>query len=181
MKLIIDIPYEAYYTFKSDLGKGNLNALAEIVAHGTPYEPKGDYINRKVINSEIEKRYCSKHCVVPSEEPYCPDNCPARFLKNIVKECPPVPQVTVFTENTDEKAVADMKSELQSVLDSDRPKGEWVGINEYLKHLEEETGERYKVSKLYDGSIFCNQCWKMNNEKSCYCPNCGVDMKGGAE
>ena len=51
-----------------------------------------DSISREVINSEIEKRYCSKHCVVPSEEPYCPDNCPARFLKNIVKECPSVPE-----------------------------------------------------------------------------------------
>lgn len=40
MKLIIDIPYEAYYTFKCELAKDNpnLNALAEIVANGTPYE-----------------------------------------------------------------------------------------------------------------------------------------------
>lgn len=38
MKLIIDIPFEAYYTFKCDLGKGNLNALAEIIANGKPYE-----------------------------------------------------------------------------------------------------------------------------------------------
>ena len=45
MKLMIDIPYEAYYTFKCDLGKGNLNALAEIVAKGTPYEerPQGEW------------------------------------------------------------------------------------------------------------------------------------------
>lgn len=52
----------------------------------------GDRISRVAINSEIEKRYCDKHCVVPSEEPYCPDICPARFLKNIVKECPAVPE-----------------------------------------------------------------------------------------
>lgn len=38
MKLIIDIPFEAYYTFKCELGKGNLNALAEIIANGKPYE-----------------------------------------------------------------------------------------------------------------------------------------------
>ena len=45
MKLIIDIPYEAYYTFKCDLSKGNLNALAEIVAKGEPYikPPKSEY------------------------------------------------------------------------------------------------------------------------------------------
>lgn len=54
MKLIIDIPYEAYYTFKCDLEKGNLNALAEIVAKGTPYidgstgaDMKGEWIEGK--------------------------------------------------------------------------------------------------------------------------------------
>ena len=57
-----------------------------------PYNPAGDCISREVINSEIEKRYCSKRCVVPYEVPYCPDNCPARLLKNIVKECPSVPE-----------------------------------------------------------------------------------------
>lgn len=40
MKLIIEIPFEAYYTFKNDLGKGNLNALGEIIANGKPYEEK---------------------------------------------------------------------------------------------------------------------------------------------
>lgn len=38
MKLIIDIPFEAYYTFKCDLGKGNLNALGVIIANGKPHE-----------------------------------------------------------------------------------------------------------------------------------------------
>lgn len=51
-------------------------------------KPQGDCISREVINSEIEIRYCSKHCALPFGEPYCPDSCPARFLKNIVKECP---------------------------------------------------------------------------------------------
>lgn len=55
-------------------------------------EKTDDSISREVINLEIEKRYCSKHCIVPSEEPYCPDSCPARFLKNIVKECLTVSQ-----------------------------------------------------------------------------------------
>lgn len=69
MKLMIDIPYEAYYTFKCDLGKGNLNALAEIVAKGTPYEerPQGEWIKVKEermsvdMSGEIVTRYkCSK-------------------------------------------------------------------------------------------------------------------------
>ena len=61
----------------------------------------------------------------------------------------------------------------------ERPKGEWVGINEYIKHLEEETGDRYEVSSLYNGSIFCNQCWEMNKEKSRFCPTCGTKMRKG--
>lgn len=40
MKLIIDIPYEAYYTFKCNLEKGNLNALGEIIANGIPYDER---------------------------------------------------------------------------------------------------------------------------------------------
>lgn len=68
--------------------------------------------------------------------------------------------------------------EQQSITRADaRPTGEWVGINEYIKHLEEETGDRYEVSSLYNGSIFCNQCWEMNKEKSRFCPNCGTGMR----
>ena len=58
MKLIIEIPFEAYYTFKNDLGKGNLNALAEIIANGKPYEEKtrdnmnGDLISRSELKED---------------------------------------------------------------------------------------------------------------------------------
>lgn len=57
MKLIIEIPYEAYYTFKCELGKGNLNALAETVANGIPYEPKGDLISRSALKEEFKRIY----------------------------------------------------------------------------------------------------------------------------
>lgn len=59
----------------------------------------------------------------------------------------------------------------------ERPQGEWVGINEYLKHLEEDNGEKYEVSSLYDGSVFCNNCWSMSKSKTCYCSACGADMR----
>lgn len=127
--------------------------------------PTGDCISREVINSEIEIRYCSKHCALPFGEPYCPDSCPARFLKNIVKECPSVPQVTVFTESTDEKAIEDMKAELQSVIES-RPQGEWIEYN--------ATGKK---------QYMCSKCsMKEKNPKIArYCYWCGAKMKGGAE
>ena len=64
MKLIVDIPYEAYYTFKCDLGKGNLNALAEIVANGTPYEERqqGEWIpvTTRPMTEEEEKDACER-------------------------------------------------------------------------------------------------------------------------
>lgn len=40
MKLLIEIPYESYYTFKCDKEKGTLNALGEIIANGTPYKER---------------------------------------------------------------------------------------------------------------------------------------------
>lgn len=95
-----------------------------------------------------------------------------------------VPEIcTIIDRFSMNMAIADDEKMLslneEYVIVPSLEESEWVGINEYLKHLEEETGELYKVSKLYDGSIFCKQCWKMNKEKSCYCPNCGAWMVGG--
>ena len=98
----------------------------------------GDLIRREVINSEIEKRYCSKHCVLPSEEPYCPDNCPARFLKNIVKECPSVPE---------------------------RPQGEWIYDEKLCNWKCSECGETPKTigyagnrEFMTEHFKYCNHC-----------------------
>ena len=61
MKLIIDIPYEAYYTFKCEFGRGNLNALAKIIANGIPYEerPQGEFAEK--LKDRIEESVC-KYC-----------------------------------------------------------------------------------------------------------------------
>lgn len=44
---------------------------------------------------------------------------------NAIDNAPTVPQINVFCENADEKAIEDMKAELQSVIDA-RPEGEWI-------------------------------------------------------
>lgn len=57
----------------------------------------------------------------------------------------------------------------------DKPMGEWVGGQEYCKHLEEKTGERYAPTGL-GKLIYCNQCWQASDRYSAYCPNCGARM-----
>ena len=168
IKRIIEIDEEDYNTIMCEPDSPVLGWYE--IAHSVPYNPSDGAISREAINLEIEKRYCSKHCVLRTEEPYCPDNCPARFLKNIVKECPTVPQVVVFAENADEKAIEDMKAELQNVIDSVRPQGEWY----------------YSCDKGWE----CNQCHEIVKDmptcmrKALYnfCPNCGAELrKGGAK
>lgn len=58
-----------------------------------------------------------------------------------------------------------------------RPNGKWVGGQEFCKHLEEKTGERYAPTGL-GKLIYCNQCWQANDRHSAYCPDCGSRMKG---
>lgn len=97
----------------------------------------------------------------------------------LIETAPVVPQVNVFCENADEKAIADLKAELQSVIEDckavmqseieDRPQGEWY----------------FSCEKGWE----CNQCHEVVKEmptcmrKATYnfCPNCGAKMKGGAE
>lgn len=57
MKLIIEIPFESYYTFKCALEKGDtkLNALGKIIANGIPYEEtkQGDLISRSALKQAL--------------------------------------------------------------------------------------------------------------------------------
>lgn len=88
MKLIIDIPYEAYHTFKCELEKGNpnLNALAKIVADGIPYEerPQGEWINREAVSNTIfpfwERYECNQCHKFNGYSNFCP-NCGADMQK----------------------------------------------------------------------------------------------------
>ena len=84
MKLIIEIPFEAYYTFKNDLGKGNLNALGEIIANGIPYEERpqedcGQWIKHEDFNDSIKYgcNQCGNLTNIPSN--FCP-NCGKRMF-----------------------------------------------------------------------------------------------------
>lgn len=79
---------------------------------------------------------------------------------DVIDIAPTVPQVTVFTESTDEKATEDMKTELQSVLDNERPQGVWECHS--------------------DGYTVCYTCSKCNgfgNIQDKFCKHCGADMR----
>lgn len=64
-----------------------------------------------------------------------------------------------------------------------KSQGEWVGISDFLRHMEELTDERYSVNTYYDGNLYCNHCWMAGGtKKTDFCPNCGAEMrKGGTE
>ena len=102
MKLLIDIPYEAYYTFKCDLGKGNLNALAEIVAKGEPYiEPqKGDLISRQDVIDVLEEQL--------------------DYLRTLNKNENPTAEGKWYGVNWARNTIADLPYK-----QNERPKGEW--------------------------------------------------------
>lgn len=52
--------------------------------------------------------------------------------------------------------------------------GRWIGITEYCK----KNGYIPSGMGIY---YWCSECGKEEQKTSDYCPNCGADMRGGAE
>lgn len=157
MKLIIELKDETYKFFKENVpilvargnGKFLLSEMYEAIASGTPYNPSGDLISREALKKAI-----FEHCRSETE-------CLNHFWYDeniiaIIDNAQAVPQVTVFTESTDEKAIEDMKAELQNVIGA-RPKGEW--------------------KKLYGQNFYCSNCKKDREQNHInFCGYCGADM-----
>jgi len=84
----------------------------------TPKHPKAretmnnDLISREALKEAVKNRFDNSEYF------------PFHFLA-LIDNATPVPQVTVFTETADETAVADLKAELQSVIEP-RPQGKWI-------------------------------------------------------
>ena len=58
MELIIKIDKELYEAYKGKppmLGDAGMDMIAQAIAQGTPYEPKGDLISREWIRKEVEE------------------------------------------------------------------------------------------------------------------------------
>ena len=169
MKQIIDIPDELFSIFKKHgimafdyFNEYDKDQIAIAITHGTPYNPSGDLISREALKEQINATDFDFGDYYDNTEEIRKRVC------EVIDNAPPVPQVTVFAENADEKAIEDMKAELQNAIES-RPQGEW--INEH-----------------YDGGFWYHTCNKCKSELEItstenFCRNCGADMrpKGGAE
>lgn len=178
MKLIIDIEKDYYEMLKYNVEHGQKYKPFEIIANGTPYNPSGDCISREALKKHKFTTQMANGAEIEDIEVVPLD---------VIDNAPTVPQVTVFTETADETAVADLKAELQNVIET-RPQGEWY-------YGEDECGQ--------DG-WFCSECnffvpwYYQYYEKDINfireykaCPHCLAEMvtytgkdreeKGGAE
>ena len=115
MKQIIDISDELFSIFKKHgimafdyFNEYDKDQIAIAIAHAIPCNPSGDAISRKDLKLAIREMpdWCGDDAY------YSGVNDVSRLIDN----APTVPQVTVFAENADEKAIEDMKAELQSVI-----------------------------------------------------------------
>jgi len=85
------------------------------------------------------------------------------------------PQVVLFAENITEEEKQKLIAEIKAVMDNtkfteepERPKGEW---HHYTQTLNFNT---FYITE-------CPYCGLRVKEETNFCPNCGADMKGGAE
>ena len=156
MKLIIDVEKDYYEMLKYNVEHGQEYKPFEIIANGTPYEPKGDLISREALKKYArivnDKDLGRLHVVDVSDI----DNAP------IVEDW----KLEHKAYNEGFKDGVD-----QGIKLSERPQGEWI---------KEDNG---KTTDVYRCSI-CGRsimlCKNADLSKYPFC-HCGADMKGGAE
>ena len=182
MDLIIKIPDEVYKTVQDGSYCGSL--YEELLA-AIPYNPSGDLISREDLRKEVTEKV--NFTTVDGHIAY------DKMLK-LIDNAPTVPQVTVFAEDADEKAIEDMKAELQNVIEA-RPNEQIAWEQGYEAGLAQGKAEtrpkgEWTVTKLQHGEDvtcpFCN-ARPTKSEYGYYlrdnfCHECGADMrKGGTE
>ena len=149
VRLIIEIDKEVYKNVKDK--KFFISPWVDTaIKNGIPYNPSGDLISREALKETLKNRHYN----------YKSWNQLFSAVMETIDNAPTVPQINIFCENADETATADLKAELQSVLDSERQKGKW---------------------KKDNIGIYCSICKCHIDVESPFCPLCGADMRGGAE
>lgn len=158
MKLIIDISEEQYNDIVKHLTDNDGNYaysdfnLREIIRSGTPYNPSGDLISRSDLKDKMKK----------AEEQADTFEMLVEFYEQIIDNAqavePERPQCNqIAWEQGYEAGLAQGKAEI-------RPQGTWT--------FDEK------------GNFHCDKCGREPHDQYAttpYCPNCGADMRGGAE
>lgn len=172
MKLIIDIPKEIVKAIQN--GEDYRYDIHTAIAQGTSVSTEGELISREDLKKAI-KSYADDQY---AENEYLGECA----IMTIIDKAPTVVNEYTkgFTDGERSGRNFPLTDEEKAILVRQwQPQGEWVGINEYLKHIEETTGEKYKTSGLYNGRLFCNRCWKMSELmiKTKFCYECGARME----
>ena len=123
--------------------------VREALRHAKPVDTSSNSISREYVLKEFEtyqysKEFCAAHHIDTSID--------LSTAKIIINEAPPVPQINIFCENADETAIEDMKSELQSVIET-IPQGEQVP--EYDEIVAESLPKvREAIKKVTNGDLY---------------------------
>ena len=102
-------------------------------------------------------------------------------MRELIDNAPTVENLTIFCENADEKTIEELKAEMQKAklaLFEERPQGEWIAREDF-DFLDE--------NKVRHNHFMCEKCGFIHDfidghtSQYNFCPQCGADLKGGAE
>ena len=158
MKLIIDIEESDLYAIKTNQYYGK--ELEKIIANGTPYNPTGDLISRSALKAELDDYIDDSLLEIADVK---------ELINNAqVVEAYPFEQVRELIELNLQFA--------QEIENVKRPKSEWKETT-HLWETNLSGGMGYDWGYYYA----CPICSLEVSEKTDFCPQCGADMRDGAE
>ena len=197
IKLLVEVDESDYEALRNDGVQNHIALADEIIANGTPIT-EGDWISRSELKENayniVDESIIFQFLLDLQKGKYNFDETTERIGReyremfgDVIDNAQTVPQVTVFTESTDEKAVADMKAELQNVIEA-RPNEQiaWEqGYEAGLAQGKAETRPQGEWTTDEKGYFYCDQCGKYPHDQYAttdFCPKCGANMrKGGAD
>ena len=158
MKLIIDIDDEMVC---NDIKNKALEPTSETdkviinaLYNGTPVSNEGDLISREALKKTFIEECCG-----------CCDNCShcmAGYKCELIDNAPTVSLQDIYQEGYYDGHLEGYTK----AINERRPQGEWIDTGD----MQEYWAEEYQ----------CSICGAKDHRHN-YCPNCGAQMKGGAE
>lgn len=167
MKLIIEVDKKYYEACKDAVEESYPSQIEEVIANGTPYNPSGDCISRRVLKNLLSDKSIPIKFEEEKREEW--SNSLGMTLGDIYTTIDNAPTVEPRIEyGTDGQPY---KLSMTNGKEYDRPQGEWIIIKSPLSN---------------ETIVKCDKCGDefIGNDVEDYnfCPNCGADMrKGGAE